>query len=91
VTDWNAKPPRRHPAAGFRAFDGGETTIVIPDGSYIHVVNPMGTRVWELIDGVRSETQIVDILCEEFDAEREQILEDVREFLTNLEANRMLG
>ena len=91
MTDWSANPPKRHPTAGFRVFEGGETTIVLPDGSYIHVLNPIGTRVWELLDGVKSENDIVDILCEEFDAERQQVTQDVREFLSSLEANRMLG
>ena len=91
MTDWSVHPPKRHPTAGFRVFEGGETTIVLPDGSYIHVLNPIGTRVWELLDGVKNEGEIVDILCEEFDAEREQVSKDVREFLTSLETNRMLG
>ncbi|HEU5182489.1 MAG TPA: PqqD family protein [Candidatus Polarisedimenticolia bacterium] len=90
MTDWSTNPPKRHPTAGFRVFEGGETTIVLPDGSYIHVLNPIGTRVWELLDGVKNESEIVDILCEEFDGEREQVTKDVREFLTSLEANRML-
>lgn len=84
-------PPKRHPTAGFRVFEGGETTIVMPDGSYIHVLNPIGTRIWELMDGVRTEAEIADLLCQEFDAERDQVVKDVREFLANLEANRMLG
>ena len=91
MSDSAANPPKRHPTAGFRVFEGGETTIVMPDGSYIHVLNPMGTRIWELMDGVRSETEIVDLLCQEFEADRGQVVKDVREFLSSLEANRMLG
>ena len=82
--------PRRNPTAGFRIFEG-QATIVMPDGSYIHVLNEIGSRVWDLMDGVRSESEIVDLICEEFDTTREQAARDVRQFLATLQANRMLG
>ena len=82
--------PRRHPTAGFRIFEG-QATIVMPDGSFIHVLNEIGSRVWDLLNGQRSESDIVDIICEEFDTTREVAQKDVREFLAALEANRMLG
>jgi len=85
-----AAPPKRHPTAGFRVFEG-QATIVMPDGSYIHGLNEIGSRVWELLDGEKDESQIVNIVCEEFETTREVAERDVREFLATLEANRMLG
>jgi len=85
-----AGAPRRHPTAGFRIFEG-QATIVMPDGSYIHVLNEIGSRVWDLLDGQRSEKEIVGIICEEFDTTPEIAARDVREFLSTLEANRMLA
>ena len=82
--------PKRHPTAGFRIFEG-QATIVMPDGSYIHVLNEIGSRVWELMDGEKSESQIVEILCQEFETDREEVARDVKDFLTALEAHRMLG
>jgi coenzyme PQQ synthesis protein D (PqqD) len=84
------RAPRRHPTAGFRIFEG-QATIVMPDGSFIHVLNEIGSRVWDLLNGQRTESDIVDIICEEFDTTREVAENDVREFLATLEANRMLG
>lgn len=81
---------RRHPTAGFRIFEG-QATIVMPDGSYIHVLNEIGSRVWDLLNGQRTEADIVDIICEEFETTRDEAEKDVREFLAALEANRMLG
>jgi len=82
--------PRRHPTAGFRIFEG-QATIVMPDGSYIHVLNEIGSRVWDLLNGQRTESDIVDIICEEFEITRDVAEKDVREFLAALETNRMLG
>ena len=81
---------RRHPTAAFRIFEG-QATIVMPDGSYIHVLNEIGSRVWELLNGERSESEILDLICGEFDTTRDVAERDVREFLTALETNRMLG
>jgi len=83
-------PPRRHPTAGFRIFDG-EATIVLPDGSYIKVLNEVGSRVWELINGQRSLEEVVDVICEEFEIGRTEADRDVREFLAALEEHRMLA
>ena len=92
MTDASAatRAPRRHPTAGFRIFEG-QATIVMPDGSYIHVLNEIGSRVWDLLNGQRSESDIVDIICEEFEITRDVAEQDVREFLKTLETNRMLG
>jgi len=83
-------PPRRNPTAGFRLFDG-QATIVMPDGSFIHVMNESGSRIWELMDGERTRAQIVDQICEEFETTREAAERDVREFLATLSAHHMLG
>jgi len=84
------RPPKRHPTAGFRVFEG-QATIVMPDGSYIHVLNEIGSRVWELMDGEKSESQIVEIICQEFESDRDGVAKDVKNFLATLEAHRMLG
>ena len=82
--------PRRNPTAGFRIFEG-QATIVMPDGSFIHVMNDSGSRIWELMDGERTEAEIVDCLVAEFETDRESAERDVREFIDTLAAHRMLG
>jgi hypothetical protein len=82
--------PRRHPTAGFRIFEG-QATIVMPDGSYIHVLNEIGSRVWDLLNGQRTEAEIVGLILEEFDTTPDIATRDVREFLATLEANHMLA
>ncbi len=83
------RPPRRNPSAGFRIFEG-QAVVVLPDEAEVNVLNEVGARVWELIDGVRSVESIVDRICEEYDSGREQVERDVRELLAKLDEHRMI-
>jgi Coenzyme PQQ synthesis protein D (PqqD) len=83
------RPPRRNPSAGFRIFEG-QAVVVLPDEAEVNVLNEVGARVWELIDGERSVQSIVDQICEEYDMGREQVERDVRELLGNLNEHRMI-
>ena len=61
-----------------------ETFIISPEGEMLfHLLNPTGTRVWELLDG-RSIEEVVSTIYEEFDVDRENALEDVVAFITEL-------
>lgn len=41
-----------------------------------YALNPVASRIWELVDGERSLAQIAQALSEEFEAPYEQVLED---------------
>ena len=84
-----ARLPRRHHTAGFRVFEG-EATIVLPDGSYIKVLNETGSRIWELLDGSRGVKEIASVIAGEYEIPPEAAERDVREFLEELERHRML-
>jgi hypothetical protein len=83
------RPPRRKPQAAFRIYQG-EATIVLPDGSTIKVLNEVGSRIWDLIDGNRGATELASIIAEEFDVDTEIARRDVNEFLENLASHDML-
>jgi pyrroloquinoline quinone biosynthesis protein D len=83
------RAPRRNPTAGFRIFEG-QATIVLPDGSYIKVLNEVGSRIWDLIDGMRSAKELASIVAEEFDISPQAAERDVREFLDDLARHDML-
>jgi hypothetical protein len=82
-------PPRRNPTAGFRIFEG-QATIVLPDGSYIKVLNEVGSRVWDLMDGTRGVKDLASTIAEEFDVDPQAAERDVREFLEDLARHNML-
>jgi hypothetical protein len=83
------RPPRRNPTAGFRIFEG-QATIVLPDGSHIKVLNEVGSRIWDLIDGNRGVKDLASIIAEEFDIGPDAAERDVNEFLETLASHNML-
>ena len=85
-----ARAPRRNPTAGYRIFEG-QATIVLPDGSYINVLNEVGSRIWDLMDGNRSEAEIAAAICGEFETTPDQAERDVQEFIADLSRHNMLG
>lgn len=61
-----------------RVIDGKAVVITI-DQSELHVLNSVGTRVWELSDG-RAMRSVVDQIVEEFEVTRLCAVEDVVAF-----------
>jgi hypothetical protein len=83
-------PPRRHPDAASRIYDG-EAFIVLPHHHSYKILNKVGSRVWDLIDGTRTAGGIADVIAEEYDVPRDTALKDVNDFVGELEANGMLA
>ena len=81
--------PRRNPTAAFRIFEG-QATIVLPDGSYIKVLNEVGSRIWELMDGTRDIPGLASVIAGEFEITPQEAERDVREFVDDLGRNNML-
>lgn len=50
--------PHKNPASSSRTIDG-QAVIALSDQAQIHILNDVGTRVWNLIDGQRTFTDIV--------------------------------
>ena len=53
---------------------------------YIYVLNDVGARVWELIDGARMVGDIKDIICSEYDVTPETVAADLEDLFNELEA-----
>jgi hypothetical protein len=68
----------------------GQTVLLrLADGSY-YTLEGVGASVWELCDGSRTFEDIVDGVCTDFDATPDVVRGDVREFLDDLVAERLL-
>lgn len=79
---------QRAPAALWRTFNT-ETAVILPSASAVRVLNEVGARIWELADG-RTFGEIVDVLVNEFEAERTQIESDAQAFLSELHGRGLL-
>jgi hypothetical protein len=81
--------PRHHPDAAFQIIDG-QAMVVVPSRAEVQILNQVGTRMWELIDGQRSVGQILGILRQEYEVDEVVLEDDVRRFLDTLERSGML-
>jgi hypothetical protein len=75
--------PAPHPQVAARTVDGS-AVIVLADSGEVSVLNPLGTRVWELIDGLRTVGDITTMIESEYEVSPEQAREDVAAFLKTL-------
>lgn len=67
-----------------------EEIILVPirnnigDMNNIYVLNEVGARIWELIDGRKDLSEIVSVIKNEFDSPPD-VERDIREFISDLE------
>jgi len=63
----------------------GEAVIVTPLDSKVHILNEVGTRIWELLEGKEMKVgQIIEMICEEFEVAQKKAEEDVDKFIKEM-------
>jgi hypothetical protein len=83
--------PRRHPDAAFRPVGDEGGLVVLSGKSEVKVLNPVGIKVFGLLDGEHSPEQIAEAVVAEFEVSEEDALRDVKSFIEELESNGMLA
>jgi hypothetical protein len=69
-----------------------DETILVPvrsnvgDLDNIYVLNEVGARIWELIDGEKDAAEIVDAILSEYEIAPEEAERDIAGFLKGLES-----
>jgi hypothetical protein len=58
----------------------------VADLDSIYTLNETSARIWELLDGRNTGTEIIAVLTTEFDSSPEQMTADVENFLKQLES-----
>jgi pyrroloquinoline quinone biosynthesis protein D len=81
--------PRRHPNAVFRVVEG-QGVVVLPGVGEVQVLNAVGARIWELMDGTRSAAEIAGVVAQEFEVPETTATSDTLEFIETLRAQKML-
>lgn len=74
----------------YYAIVDGKVIIPKPGGENVSTLGDVGTRIWELADGSHKVKEIVDIICEEFEADRNTVIKDTIEFITDLSKKHLL-
>lgn len=77
---------------GVRSTHGQDGAIVldIHQGQMFNL-NPVGSRILELLESGSAELEIVDTISREFGASREVVENDVREFVGSLKEHKLVA
>ncbi len=79
------KYPVLHAQVASQVMDG-QAVVVLADTGRVNILNEVGTRIWELMDGKRTVRELAEVLASEFEVTREAALEDTRAFVQELVA-----
>ncbi len=79
------KYPVLHAQVASQVMDG-QAVVVLADTGRVNILNEVGTRIWELMDGTRTVRELAEVLASEFEVTREAALEDTRAFVQELVA-----
>ena len=83
--------PRRHPDTAFREIGEEGGLVVMTQRSEVKVLNPVGVKIYGLLDGDHSTEAIASAIADEFEVTNEQAATDVDEFVAELKVNGMLA
>jgi hypothetical protein len=75
--------------AAYRIYDG-QATIVLPGRAEVKVLNPVGSLVWDRLNGSDSLERILEGILEEFEIPRRQAEHDLLEFANELRSHGMV-
>jgi hypothetical protein len=67
-----------------------EAVLVLPEAGQVKVLNQVGARIWQLIDGQASGTEIAARIHQEFEVELLQCQQDTLIFLQELYTKGMI-
>jgi len=73
----------------------GQAVIAISETAQIHILNDVGTRVWNLIDGQRTVSEITDLVRTQLEGEGYEgisahVSGDIEEFFEEIAGKGMI-
>lgn len=57
----------------------------------LHYLGDIETFVWKAVDGSRTGEQLVDLVCDQYEVERDEAERDIPEFLDNMQAAGLIS
>ena len=77
-----------NPSSAWRVL-GGQAVLLSVTERKLHLLNGVGTRIWELIQQRRKVGEIVRKVAEEYEVPRERAETDVHDFIRKLVKQRV--
>jgi hypothetical protein len=68
----------------------GEAAILNLENGVYYGLNPVGARIWELVQEPRSVVEIRDTILEEYEVEEEQCQNDLLQLLREMETHGLI-
>jgi hypothetical protein len=81
--------PVKHPHTASRLYSG-EAIILNPAENVLRMLNPTGSRIWELVDGSRTVAEIGAILSRDYAVEQDQATRATAGLLQDLAERQMI-
>lgn len=85
----NTMKVKRSDNAIWRVIDG-EIVVLLTDGDVLHALKGCGSRVWELIEGETTISEIVQSICAQYEVEPQIAEKDITEFVRKLASMKLL-
>lgn len=76
--------PARNPKVVLSRLTGGESVLLHLESGAYHELNPVGTLIWDLVDGNRNATQIAEGIRGSVDNPPDDLQEVVSTYLAQL-------
>ncbi|MBN1667096.1 MAG: PqqD family protein [Anaerolineales bacterium] len=67
-----------------------EAVLVLPEVGQVKVLNQVGARIWQLIDGQASGAEIAACIHQEFEVDLQECRQDTLAFLQELQTKGMI-
>lgn len=81
--------PRLSPELIWRVVDDG-AVLVTPDSGKVTVLNGVGTHIWQLVDGERTNAEILNVLVQTYEVDEDQAYYDLERFVSELAERHLL-
>jgi len=80
---------QRDPDQEFSKIDDEVVMLSMKNGEY-YALNSVASRIWEIIEEQKKLSEVVEILMDEFEVDRETCLEETKECLHDLSEKKLL-
>lgn len=80
---------QRDPEQKFNYIDGEVIMLNLQSGEYINF-NPVGTRIWELLENPLSFKDLIDALLKEYDIDQDSCFAATKEFIHRMSEKGLL-
>ncbi|MCB0198580.1 MAG: PqqD family protein [Caldilineae bacterium] len=89
MSNIDIRRPIHHPSTASRVF-GSDAVVISPTENMVRMLNPVGSRIWQLTDGSNTIEDIAVTLTQEFEVDLPHARQSVAGFVEDLVDRNLL-